>query len=50
MRRGNPPPVVDEVGGLNLKLNDIVCYMPHLLDFENKREYFKQELKKSRGD
>jgi hypothetical protein len=40
------PPPVEEDTGIILKVKEIVRYMPHLLDFENKRIYFKAELKK----
>jgi hypothetical protein len=35
-----------EKGGLDLKLEEIVKYMPNLLNFDNKRAYFIKELRK----
>lgn len=35
---------------LNDTLNTIITHFPHLLDFDNKRIYFRSEMKKRRPD
>jgi len=36
----------DKEGKDNGSLMEYIKYMPHLLDFDNKRLYFKKEIKK----
>lgn len=45
-RRRRPEKEIVDDNGLDLKLEDIVKYMPNLLDFDNKRAYFTKELRK----
>ena len=33
---------------IDLKLADVVQYMPNLLDFDNKRAYFSRELERQK--
>lgn len=35
---------------LGISIQDIVKYMPNLLDFESKRAYFAKELEKMRAE
>ena len=36
----------NQLSEINLKLNDVIKYMPNLLDFTNKKSYFYQKIER----